>query len=142
LPQRRRGRRCGCHCRLGSLRLERDELAQQLGEAQQRLALAEAERAECRARLEGERGTALTSLGEFQRKQEEAVAKAAQAERDLRALQERFRCGRLWVVQGGGCCCRSSSGAAQGGVLRGERGGGVGWEGMAARGRVQGMPLT
>ncbi|GAB4823315.1 hypothetical protein N2152v2_010361 [Parachlorella kessleri] len=77
--------------RMAVLRSERDALAAQVGDAQRRAVEAEAERDECRLRLDGERGTVMTSLGAFQQKQDEAVAKAAVAERELQALQERFR---------------------------------------------------
>lgn len=78
--------------RLNALRVERDTLAVQLSKAQRALQAAQAERDDCRGRLEGDRSSALTALGEFQRKQEEAVARQAAAEVELKALQEKFRC--------------------------------------------------
>lgn len=42
--------------------------------------------------MDGERDAVMSSLGEFQRKQDAAVAVAAAAEERLRALQEKFRC--------------------------------------------------
>lgn len=52
--------------------MERDSLAAQLEGAQAAAAASAAAAEEYRSRLEGERGTTLTSLGEFQRKQVQA----------------------------------------------------------------------
>ena len=66
-------------------------LACQLAEAQHKLAGADVERGQLRAALDSERGTAFTSISQFQRQQEDAGLRAARAEAELQSVQERLR---------------------------------------------------
>lgn len=90
------------YCRFLSLHQERDGLAQQLQETQQRLVHVQQERDECQQIIDGERGTTMVSLEEFQRRHDEAIAKAEQA--NLASLQEKFRCS---VCNSNLTCCKT-----------------------------------
>ena len=77
--------------RLEQLHAERNRLAAQLDATQAARVAAEAERDELRGRLDAERGTALNTLGSLHQQQEDAQTRAANAEEQLRALENKHK---------------------------------------------------